>query len=153
MNAQFGWTRRMVLAAKAALAGTLSIPSVAAASVKRATGASVASGQVAPARWPTATALEMQPFVGQRFRVHTEEHGTLVLKLVDVQSPAADPARPATLKRRAGLSALFDGPDAQLLAASEDTTHWISHPKIGKVQAYLKSMPRRGGYEIEMVLN
>ena len=150
---KLGWTRRMVLAAKAALAGSLSLPVSAFAGTKVSTGAAGAPGPVAPARWPTATATEMQPYVGQRFRVHTREHGTLVLKLVDVHSPAKDPARPTDLPRRTSLSALFDGPDAQLLAEAEDAMHWVSHPKIGKVYAYLKPMPRRGGYEIEMILS
>lgn len=155
MIEKIGWTRRMVLAAKAAMAGGLSLPTAAMATVNptASTHHSVTSA-VAPARWPTATAQEMQPFVGQRFRVHTQEHGTLVLKLVDVQSPASDPARPAHLPRRVGMSAVFDGPDAQLLAGSEDTTHSVSHPKIGTIRAYLKTMPRQsGGFEIEMILN
>jgi len=150
----FGWTRRMVLAAKTAIVGGLALP--VSASVGAAAVSSRAAPQrpVAPARWPTATADELQPFVGQRFRVRTEEHGTLVLRLVDVVSPASDAARPAHLKRRAGVLATFDGPDAQLLAASEDSIRTLSHPKIGRIQAYLKTLPLSGGgFEIEMVLN
>lgn len=150
MTHSFGWTRRAFLAVKAMLAGSFAIP----AGAYAATSGPPAQSTVAPARWPTATADELQPFVGQRFRVKTKEHGHVVLKLVDVQSPSADPDRPAHLPRRVSVSALFEGPEANLLAECGDGVHTVSHPRIGKSVAFLKPLPRQGGgYDIEMVLN
>lgn len=154
MIEKMGWTRRMVLAAKAALAGGLSLPGTAFAAARSGTAQDAAIAKLAPARWPTATAEEMQAFVGQRFRVRTQEHGTLAIRLIDVESPASDPARPAHLPRRVGLSAMFDGPDADLLGPLGDGMQSISHPRIGTTDAFLKPIARpNGGYQIEMILN
>ncbi|WP_144435658.1 DUF6916 family protein [Roseovarius atlanticus] len=157
MTERTGWTRRMVLAAKAALTGALALPVPAFARSNAepgvpATGAAIAP--VAPARWETATADELRPYLGQRFRVSTRTHGSLALRLVDVASPDRDPARPGLLKRRLSVSAIFDGPDAQVLAGLEDGIHRLSHPRIGQIDAFLKTLPRRsGGSMIELVLN
>ncbi|WP_299210998.1 hypothetical protein [uncultured Tateyamaria sp.] len=155
MTHSFGWTRRTFLAAKAMLAGSFALPAGAIAATSGASEMAVGTqGAVAPARWSTATADELQPFVGQRFRVKTKEHGHVVLKLVDVQSPSADPDRPAHLPRRVSVSALFEGPEAHLLAEAGDGVHTVSHPRIGTSVAFLKPLPRQaGGYDIEMVLN
>ena len=154
MTEKNGWTRRMVLASKAALTGAIAMP-LPAFSKTEAIGTEVQKTKaVAPARWATATAEELQPFVGQRFRVKTQDHGSLVLKLCHVESPASDPHRPSHLARRVGVTATFEGADAEVLAASEDCIHRISHPRIGEIDAFIKTMPRQaGGYHLEVVLN
>ncbi|QFT93973.1 hypothetical protein FIU86_14080 [Roseovarius sp. THAF9] len=157
MTEKTGWTRRMVLATKAALTGALALPVPAFAHNSAEPGVSAMDAPmtpVAPARWETATADELRPFLGQRFRVSTRTHGALALRLVDVASPESDPARPGVLTRRLSVSAIFDGPDAQILAGLEDGIHRLSHPRIGQIDAFLKTLPRRsGGSMIELVLN
>jgi hypothetical protein len=152
-------TRRTVLAGKAALAGLAALPGAALAHTA-ADPAPLASGTAAPAtalrppRWHDATAEELAALVGERFRVASPEHGSMVLRLVAVEAGASGPARPADLPRREAVTLVFDGPDAAPLVAQGDGLLEVRHPRMGAARLYMTAVPRRrGGSDIEIVLN
>ncbi|MEQ6204701.1 hypothetical protein ABMC88_16790 [Sulfitobacter sp. HNIBRBA2951] len=146
-------SRRTVMAGQAALAGLAALPSIASARVA-STGAGLAPATTLAPRWDTATAEELAPFVGERFRVKTQAHGTLVLKLVAVTASASGDDRPAAIRRREGVVAIFDSPDIAPLVADGEGVHRVHHPRIGSADLYMAAAPRQnGGSYIEVVLN
>lgn len=159
MKSIYELSRRAVVIGQAGLAGLAALPSVAWAhsstqTVRVAEAIPTATVPALPPRWDTATAQELSPFVGQRFRVKSKEHGTLVLKLVAVEASRSGPDRPLALKRREGVRATFDSPDAGPLVADGDGTYRVSHPQIGAADLFMSASPRRyGGSYLEVVLN
>jgi hypothetical protein len=153
-------SRRTVLAAQAALAGLTALPGLAMASTAPVLGAEVdgcatQGGKACiPARWHTATAEELAGYIGDRFRVNSAKHGTLVLKLVAVEAHKSGPARPVDLQRREGVTAVFESRDMAPLVADGHGTYRVSHPHIGAADLFASATPRRfGGHHIEIVLN
>ncbi|WP_298360534.1 hypothetical protein [uncultured Litoreibacter sp.] len=149
-------SRRMVLAGQAALAGLATLPSIATArSVTVGVDASgVAAAPKLQPRWDTATAEELAPFIGQRFRVKSAEHGNLVLKLISVEPGRSGAARPVDLARREAVTAVFDSPDLAPLVADQYGSYQVHHPQIGSAELYMTASPRRhGGNYVEVVLN
>jgi hypothetical protein len=146
-------TRRKVMAAQAAVAGLAVLPGGVSASTMPDSTAPVAN-PVAAAHWHSATATELAPHIGERFRVSTQEYGTIVLKLVAVEAGPESVDRPEGLARRAGVVAVFDSPDMAPLVADGHGLHRVSHPRIGSADLYMVASPRRnGGSFIEIVLN
>ncbi|WGW02974.1 DUF6916 family protein [Tropicibacter oceani] len=151
-------TRRSALACQAAFLGLAAAPQAASA-LGRASQSCAAPAQDAvthclPARWTSATATELADFIGDRFRVTSERHGTVVLKLVALEPHASGPARPGQLPRREGVTALFESPDMGPLVAEQSGTYRVSHPRIGSADLYLSAAPRRDGRAyVELVLN
>lgn len=146
-------SRRTVMAGQAALAGLAALPSVASARIA-GTGDGLAPVATLAPRWDTATADELAPFVGERFRVKTQAHGTLVLKLVAVTASASGIDRPSAIRRREGVVATFDSPDIAPLVADGEGVHRVHHPRIGSADLYMAAAPRQnGGSYIEVVLN
>lgn len=151
-------SRRLVLAGQATMAGLAAVPALARVAPEPgaapvATAAS--TGQKLPLHWHTATAVELEDLVGERFRVQMEGRGSVVLKLVGLD-PHVDNggARPADLPRRAGVTALFESPDMGPLIESGEGSHRISHPRIGAATFTLAAEERRsGGHYITLVLN
>jgi len=150
-------TRRTALAGKAALAGMAFLPGVAAArslSPMAECSPGNATSACLPARWHSATAEELAGYVGDRFRVKSAEHGTLVLKLKAVEASASGPVRPGDLPRREGVTAVFESPDMAPLVADGYGTYRVSHPRIGSADLFMSAAPRRGGGDyIEVTLN
>jgi hypothetical protein len=158
MNILTQMTRRGVLACQATAASLMALPSVAAASIGTDPVTVAATGDAIPPalppRWDTATAVELAPFVGQRFRVKTQAHGNIVLKLVAVEPALSGTARPAHLPRREGVTAVFESPEMAPLVADGDGLHRVSHPRIGSADLYMTAAPRRfGGHHVSIVLN
>lgn len=148
--------RRTVVAGQAALAVAAALP--AGSGAMAATGTPVpgtaADTTRAPARWATATAEDLQPFIGQRFRVETAGHGSVVLRLHAVEPVRSGPHRPADLPRAEGVIAVFDSPDKDALAALGHGTHRMRHPRLGNAALYMGPVPSRSqGQLIEVILN
>ncbi|MBW4982431.1 hypothetical protein KZZ07_07750 [Mameliella sp. CS4] len=154
-------SRRAVLAGKAALAGLAALPGAAFARGD-ATGpdtlhggpAATASGALRPPRWHDATAEELMPLIGDRFRISTSQHGDLVLRLKAVEAGHSGMDRPGHLPRRESVTAVFDSPDSAPLVSDGDGLHRVWHPRMGAAELYMTAVPRRsGGADIEIVLN
>ena len=159
MGVMTGISRRGLLAAQAGLAAMIALPGAARARA-RAPGADClpagdgAGPACAPARWPTATAEELSAHLGERFRVHSAAHGTMVLRLVAVEPARSGAARPRGLARREGVTAVFESPDMAPLVAEGAGLYRVSHPRIGAADLYLSALPRQGGgHHVELVLN
>lgn len=148
-------SRRTALAGKAALAATAAMPGAALAKVAvEPEAAALSQAPVMPARWATTTATELAVHVGERFRFHTQEHGTVVMRLVDVVPGNSGADRPGDLPRAEAVTALFESPDMEPLVAMQDGFHKVSHPVVGKAELYASAMPReKGGHLIQIVLN
>ncbi|WP_305968676.1 MULTISPECIES: hypothetical protein [unclassified Mameliella] len=154
-------SRRAVLAGKAALAGLAALPGAALARGDAAAPdalhggpAERAADALRPPRWHDATAEELRPLVGDRFRVSTPRHGDMVLRLKAVEAGHSGMDRPAHLPRRESVTAIFDSPDSAPLVADGDGLHRVWHPRMGAADLYMTAVPRRsGGADIEIVLN
>ncbi|MEH6832180.1 MAG: hypothetical protein V7661_15215 [Sulfitobacter sp.] len=149
-------SRRTVMAGQAALAGVAALPSMASARIAGTDAglAPVAKPATLAPRWDTATAEELAPFVGERFRVKTQAHGTLALKLVAVTASTSGIDRPTGIRRREGVVATFDSPDIAPLVADGEGVHRVHHPRIGSADLFMAAAPRQnGGSYIEVVLN
>ncbi|MFC0157350.1 DUF6916 family protein [Mameliella alba] len=154
-------SRRAVLAGKAALAGLAALPGAAfargeAAGPEALNGAPTAAttGALRPPRWHDATAEELMPLVGDRFRISTPQHGNLVLRLKAVEAGRSGMDRPRHLPRRESVTVVFDSPDSAPLVADGDGLHRVWHPRMGAADLYMTAVPRRsGGADIEIVLN
>ena len=147
-------SRRAVLAGQAALAGLMALPGHAATRVAPATDCAAKPAACLPPRWHSATAEELAGLVGDRFRIRTQGHGNLVMRLVSVEPNRSGPARPDHLPRREGVTAVFDSPDMAPLVAQGYGTHQVYHPRVGRAELHLQAVPRRsGGHFIEAVLN
>ncbi|KNG92940.1 DUF6916 family protein [Pseudaestuariivita atlantica] len=148
-------TRRTLLAGQAAVAMIAALPGTVRAGLG---GEAATAPQTAPVlsapRWHNVTAVEMEPLVGERFRLHSKVHGDLVLKLTAVDPVNSGPARPAHLPRRAGLTATFEGPDIAPIVDDGYGTYRVSHRRLGTADLHLIATPRRhGGHTLELVLN
>ncbi len=143
--------RRSFLAANAALAATSVVPATAATS---AASSVTTSATAAPLAWHSVTSDALNAFVGDRFRVKTEDGDTLVLRLVAVEPFSSGPDRPVDLPRSEGLIAVFDSPDKACLVDCGHKMHRVSHPNLGSAHLFMGPSQRRNGdHVLEMVLN
>lgn len=144
--------RRGFLATQAAGAAALAaLPGEALAAVDD-TPAAMVPGRATD--WARATAAELEPLIGQRFRVRSGAGETLVLRLIGVEPVASGRERPVGLPRAEGAIAVFDSPDIAPLLRTGHGLARVSHPVLGAADLFLASVPRRaGGDVIEIVLN
>lgn len=143
-------TRRTALTAAAVCAGSAALPTLAGA----ASAAALPAAPTRAPRWHDATAEELQSLIGQRFRFEHPQIGSLALRLTGLVPHPEDPGRPAGLPRRAGVTALFEGPDMDPLVAAFDGLYQVSHPRLGAMTLHASAHPRtQGGHFVEIVLN
>jgi hypothetical protein len=144
--------RRRFLATQAVGAAALAaLPGAAVATGTDTLGAGVPRGAT---DWARATAAELEPLIGQRFRLQSRSGEALVLRLIGVEPVGSGLDRPADLPRREGAIALFDSPDMAPLVQAGHGLARVSHPALGAADLYLAAVPRRdGGTVIEIVLN
>lgn len=153
-------TRRAVVAGQAALTVAAALPGAASALTAAGDAASgtsepaTAAAARPPARWTTATAEDLEPYIGQRFRVRTADRGSVVLRLKSVEPARSGPDRPADLPRAEGVSALFESPDQDILVGLGHQTHRVRHARLGSADLFMGPIPTRdGGHLIEVILN
>jgi hypothetical protein len=149
-------SRRTFLASQAALATLAGLTGAASAATSApATLDDAALGPATgPVRWDTATADQLEQFIGDRFRVRSREHGDFVLRLVEVEPIRSGPHRPAHLRRSEGSVAVFDSPDGPELAAYGDQILRLSHARLGQAELFMGPTPLRNGRQVlEAVLN
>ena len=145
-------SRRVFLASQAALAAMAGLPAVSIASSAKAAYAGNRSDT--KARWDTATAEDLEQFVGDRFRVRAEGFGDIVMRLVAVEAANSGPHRPVSLARSEGVTAVFESPDMEPLVRAGHQTYSVRHTWLGSADLFLGPVPKRsGGHVIELVLN
>jgi len=131
--------RRAFVAAQAGVAA-MGVSGMAAASTKP--------------KWETLTVKELKPFIGEQFKVQCDCGLSMQLRLTETIAAKSGWARPANLRRREGVIAVFDSPQAEKFAENGDRSVRISHPELGSFNLFLGATPRRnGGFDIEAVLN
>lgn len=142
-------TRRGFVAANAAAAVTLA----SAQGAQAFCGKGHAMDAAVRADWTTATATELEPFIGDRFRVSSDTAGELVLKLVEVIPGNSGPHRPSHLARKESVIAVFDSPDKAPLVDCGHATHTFRHSVLGTADLFAGSVCNRAGeHTIEVVL-
>ncbi|MGV6800947.1 MAG: DUF6916 family protein [bacterium] len=105
-------------------------------------------------KWQDVLSHDLLPMIGQKFLALGKDGLVLDLTMKSVDTLNSGPARPKSLKRKEGLSALFHSPDADKLAKAGSQTMVLKHPQLGKIDVFLNAIPRpAGGYHIEMILN
>ncbi|WP_136442430.1 DUF6916 family protein [Pacificoceanicola onchidii] len=147
-------SRREALLVKGACLTAVALPGTASAALMDQPKAPGQTAALAAPRWETTTSAEMAGLVGDRFRFRSAEHGTIVLKLVELEDHPSGPHRPAHLPRRDGMTALFEGPDMAPIVADGGGTFEVSHPRMGRATLYVTAAPTRSGSAlVELVLN
>jgi hypothetical protein len=136
-------SRRGYLASQAAVAAAAAaLPS---ASLARTSPEPAATG---PVDWRTATAADLQRFVGDRFRVTSPDGTVTVLHLIDVEARPFGPDAPADLPRAEAVSAVFDSPDKAPLVETGHMTRRISHMHLGSADLFLGPVHTRDGSDL-----
>ena len=136
-------SRRSYLASQAAIAATATaLPS---AALAHADLDPVSSG---PVNWRTATAADLQRFIGDRFRVMSPDGSVTVLHLIDVEARPFGPDAPADLPRAEAVSAVFDSPDKAPLVETGHMTRRISHMHLGSADLFLGPVHTRDGSDL-----
>ncbi len=158
MSSSSKLNRRTFVAGQAALATAAALPTAVAASATTETAATAATRARAaacgPAHWHSATAVELRQFIGDRFRVQTRDHGSVVLRLSAVEPIHSGAARPKSLPRSEGVIAVFDSPDMAPLVEIGHDTHRVRHARLGQADLFMGPSPRRdGSHVIELILN
>jgi hypothetical protein len=161
MSKQDGLTRRGFVAANVA-AATMAIAQQAGAvgiETSLQSGAKMGGrtdhdvATTAPANWRTASADQLEPFVGDRFRISMQDGRRAVLKLVEVVRIKNGADWPANLPRSASVIAVFDSPDKAMLVACGCATLRFRHSKLGTAELYTRLVPTRSGdHSIEVIL-
>ncbi len=128
-------SRRAFLTSQAALAAVIGMPAVLIASSAKA--ACAGRHSYTKARWDTATAEDLEPFVGDRFRVRIKDYGGIVMRLVAVEAANSGPHRPASLARREGVTAVFESPDLEPLVHAGHQTYCVRHAWLGSADLFL----------------
>jgi len=147
MNTLKPMGRRDVVLSGAALATISAVP-----------GSAAATAPVAPlaplSGWHRATAAELEPLIGQRFRAHSPETGPVALRLVAVEPVQSGAARPAQLPRPEGVIAVFDSPDKAPLVEAGHRVLRLSHARLGSADLFIGPVRERDGSDLlEIVLN
>lgn len=143
--------RRSFVLTNAALAGAAALPGTAMASAVSEAEAPTATG---PLSWARATAAELEPLVGQRFRASSAETGPVALRLVAVEPVRSGAARPEGLPRAEGVIAVFDSPDKAPLVEAGHRVLRIGHARLGQADLLLGPVRERdGSHLLELVLN
>ena len=139
--------RRDFVLRNAAIAVAAAVPTGALASVADAPPRG-------PLNWRTASTAELEPLIGQRFRVSSADSGTIALRLIGVEPVHSGTARPEGLARTEGVIAVFDSPDKAALVAAGHGMHRVSHPQIGSADLFIGPVRERNGDDLlEIVLN
>ncbi len=102
----------------------------------------------APVDWRTATAPELERFVGDRFQVTSMDGSRAVLRLVAVEPVPFGPDMPADLPRREGVIAVFDSPDKAPLVDAGHQTRRLRHPVLGSADLFLGPVRKRDGDDV-----
>ncbi len=139
--------RRGFVLRNAALAAAAAVPTGALASVSD-------SPLRGPLDWRTLGATELEPLIGQRFRVSSPETGTIALRLIGVEPIQSGSQRPEGLPRAEGVIAVFDSPDKAPLVDAGHSILRISHARIGSADLFIGPVRERNGdHLLEIVLN
>lgn len=141
-------TRRGFVAVNAAAAATLA--------TSQGANAFCAKGhatETVRADWMTASARELEPFIGDRFRVSSPQAGDLVLRLVAVEPANSGSDRPTHLPRKESVIAVFDSPDKAPLVDCGHATHTFRHHVLGTTDLFAGPVCNRAGdHMIEVAL-
>lgn len=129
--------RRGFLASQAALAATAAGLSAAPATPATATGARP--------DWATATAADLERFIGDRFLVSAPDTGNVVIRLVEVEAVPFGPHAPAHLPRSESVIAVFDSPDKAPIETGGQLTRRVSHPVLGAADLFIGPDRKRDG--------
>lgn len=152
MNLLSNLSRRTFLSSQAAIAALAGIPVTLRAAYAK-TEQPQRKGHVT-ARWETATADELEQFVGQRFSVQTHGDGHIAMRLSAIEAVDSGPDRPVSVTRREGVTAIFESPDIEPLVRDGHQTVRIRHARLGSADLFLGPVQKRdGSHVIELVLN
>ena len=136
-------SRRSYLASQAAIAAAATaLPSVSSAHAELDP---VSSG---PVSWRTATAADLQRFIGDRFRVTSPDGTVTVLHLIDVEARPFGPDAPTDLPRAEGVIAVFDSPDKAPLVQAGHMTRRLSHMHMGSADLFIGPVRERDGSDV-----
>lgn len=147
MTSDTNLSRRSYLASQTALAAAAAVvPSVSLAH----TNASLSEPASAsgPVTWLTATAADLQRFIGDRFRVTSPDGSVAVLHLLDVETVPFGADAPADLPRTEGVIAVFDSPDKAPLVEAGHLTRRVSHLHLGSADLFIGPVRERDGTDV-----
>lgn len=133
-----------------AAAATVAAPSATFAASDAASDTVTSTARV---NWQTATASDLERFIGDRFRVSAQDMPNTVLRLVAVESVPLGPDAPAHLPRQETVIAVFDSPDKAPIVDAGHLTRFVSHSRLGTAPLFLGPVRRRNGDDVvEMIL-
>ncbi|WP_146344150.1 DUF6916 family protein [Phaeobacter marinintestinus] len=143
MTSEIKMNRRTYLTgqAVAVAAATVAAPAVACTKGQSAKSA----GRV---YWNNATAADLERFVGDRFKVASEDGSAAVLRLVAVEPVPFGSDAPASLPRSEGVIAVFDSPDKAPIVAGGHQTRRVRHPVLGSADLFLGPVRKRNGDDV-----
>ncbi|MEQ3744853.1 MAG: hypothetical protein ABNH53_01290 [Henriciella sp.] len=104
--------------------------------------------------WERAAKPQFKHMIGDKFEAQTASGAKVELQLRLVEASRSGWKRPLHLARSEGVSLVFDSPEMDAIAAEGSQNIQVKHAKLGAFEAYVDVMPRRrGGHELEMILN
>lgn len=146
MTSRIKMNRRAYLTGQAVAVASASVAAPAVACTGH--GDDLATGTTGRVDWRTATAAELERFVGDRFQVASYDGGTAVLRLVAVEPVPFGADMPADLPRREGVIAVFDSPDKAPIVSGGHQTRRVKHPVLGSADLFLGPVRKRDGDDV-----